>query len=588
MNNINKVIISLTSMIVGGIASVFGLPAMPGLLQASQPDGAIIDIFISGDERNHIVYSNDGYILTNDNEGFYVFADVDANGNIMATNIREINPARRSAETIKSLSRLDQKRIKSVMEKSFGENEKGMMKGPGLRENQFPSYGEQKAIVILVEFLNKSFTIENPNEYYHRMLNEEGFSDYDATGSARDYFITNSLGKFKPEFDVYGPVKLDKYDNFYGMNDMWGKDVRPEKLVIDACKALDDEIDFSQYDRNEDGKIDNVYLFYAGYGEADGGGANTIWPHSWDLSQATFIEYYFDGVRLDHYACSNELKHGLNIPDGIGTFIHEFSHVMGLPDLYSTLYTGAFNPGSWNVLAHGPYNNNSRTPPNYSAFERYALDWMEPIVAEAGVKTLLPLGISNEAYLFLTEKENEYYLVENRQNEGFDTYLPSHGMLVWHVDYNEEAWETNVVNNDVNHQRVDLVEADNILTEDTREDDVFPGGANVTEFTCKSSPSFVSWAGKPLEYDICDIKETEAGEIIFNIVNCDASSVDVLKNANSFIHINGNNVFAAGEGVEIYDVAGKLITIINRESVTLPQGIYLAVKGKERVKFILP
>ena len=163
-----------------------------------------------------------------------------------------------------------------------------------------------------------------------------------------------------PDFDIYGPVTLSKNMSYYGGNDIYGNDKNPEKMIIEACQLLDDEVDFAQYDNDGDGYIDNIYVFYAGKGEASGGSKDTVWPHSWNITAATSTPYIFDGVRLDRYACSNE-NEGSH-PDGVGTFVHGFSHVMGLPDLYATSYTSSFTPGAWSCMDYGPYNNDGRTP----------------------------------------------------------------------------------------------------------------------------------------------------------------------------------------------------------------------------------
>ena len=155
--------------------------------------------------------------------------------------------------------------------------------------------------------------------------------------------------------------------SYYGENDYRGDDSNPQKMAIEACQQLDATVDFSEYDRDNDGYIDNVYIFYAGRGEASGGSSSTVWPHSWEVSAVESQTYYFDNVILNRYACGNEWEG--DKPDGVGTFIHEFSHVLGLPDLYSTSYSSAFTPGSWSAMDYGPYNNNGCTPPLYSVFE---------------------------------------------------------------------------------------------------------------------------------------------------------------------------------------------------------------------------
>ena len=371
-------------------------------------------------------------------------------------------------------------------------------------------------LVILVEYNDVDFTIEEPYDYFNRMLNEEGFADYGATGSAADFFKYNSMNAFEPEFDVYGPVKLSKNRTYYGANDPWGNDMRPHQMVIEALDALDSEVDFSQYDCDGDGYIDNVFIFYAGRGEASGGGAATVWPHANTLTALKEPDHVYDGVTADRYACTNEWTGSR--PDGVGTFIHEFSHVMGLPDLYPTSYASSFTPDSWSAMDHGSYNNEGMTPPLYSAFERYALGWMRPNEIDRPITaSLQPIG-NNMAGILRTDRDTEYFLFENRQQTGWDAYLPGHGMLIWHIDYNEAIWTNNTVNNTPSHQYVDLMEADNIRTEDTRSGDCFPGTANVTSFTAATSPGMTTWGGVDLEYPITGIKESAEGIVSFNVL----------------------------------------------------------------------
>lgn len=340
------------------------------------------------------------------------------------------------------------------------------------------------------------------------MLNEERYSDLGAWGSVRDWFISNSNGGFSPQFDVVGPIRLSQPRAYYGAN-KGSDDIRPEMMVIEACGLVDDEVDFSQYDEDGDGLIDNIFVFYAGYGENLGAGvpSECVWPHSWDIMEATSVPYYFDGKRLNHYACTNEIDL-TNTMDGIGTFIHEFSHVMGLPDLYATNYSYAFTPGKWSVMDEGPYNNNSRTPPYYSAFERLSLGWLDPVKIDRPANIKLPEIAENRAFWIPTENENEYYLLENRQQTGWDTFLPYHGMLVWHIDYNENIWRYNTVNDRKDHQYVDIIEADDIRNSDTLEGDPFPGLANITSFTDDTTPAMRSWAGIGCGVPLTDIYES--------------------------------------------------------------------------------
>lgn len=502
----------LSLFVTTGINAV---PAKPGLIVMKQADGTEIKVRIVGDEYHHYYLSEDGYLLVNKGETFF-FGNIDAKGNIVNSQIKAVPVEKRTEQVRKYLKTVDMNNVMKAMDAkaAVSRKAKSPKKNVGLFDTGFPSKGVQKGLVILVEYKDVKFSQSNPYDYFNRMLNENGFSDYGGTGCAAEYFRTSSMNQFLPEFDVYGPVTLSQNMSYYGGNDWYGNDQHPEEMAIEACQQLDATVDFSEYDRNNDGYIDNVFVFYAGRGEASGGASNTVWPHSWDVSSATSTPYYFDGVRLDHYACSNEWEGSR--PDGVGTFIHEFSHVLGLPDLYATSYTSAFTPGAWSVLDYGPYNNDGCTPPIYSVYERYSLGWIEPMVIDGPKNVTLGDISTNKACIINTEKENEFFLIENRQQKGWDTYMPGHGMLVWHVDYNESVWEQNVVNNTASHQYVDLEEADGTQSEYSRDGDAFPGTSNVTSFTDDTKPSMKSWSGHRQELPITDITESN-GIIKFNV-----------------------------------------------------------------------
>lgn len=542
-------------MAVGLALTAVAIPAKPGWVKYTQPDGSQVEIQILGDEFGHVAYSNEGLVVI-DVDGRLEYARFDANGIASPSGrlvsakplaVTESKQLQSAADVEKWIDMVKTNREKCLAVLAAKRNDLGGGIGTwtdpnnsddeedddatdsisdgrvvplnfGRCESTFPVLGEQKGLVVLVEYEDVDFTFGD-YDYFNRMLNEEGFSDFGSLGSCRDWFIENSNGQFRPEFDVYGPVKLPNKRNFYGGNDFMGNDKNPEKMAIHALDLLDDEVDFTQYDRDGDGKIDNVFIFYAGKGEHDSNVSNAVWPHSWDVTAAdSDSTYFYDGVQLDHYACTCEYPSGYQRPDGIGTFVHEFSHVMGLPDLYVTTYTGGFTPGPFSVLDYGPYNNDRLTPPNYSSYEKCALGWIEMIPLEEGPVELPNFSDSNVAYVLPTERKNEFYFFENRQQIGNDAYIPYHGMLVWRIDYAKSYWDMNTVNNTSNHQRVDLIEADNKKTEGTRDGDPYPGTSDNTELSFDSKPRLTSWMKKPLAYDIMNIEETEDGLIRFDAV----------------------------------------------------------------------
>lgn len=491
------------------------MPAKRGLVEIRQSDGTVIKVLKRGDERRHYVLSEDGYLLQNQG-GVYYYATLSQEGAVKMSQVRAQNIKDRSSEAKALLQKTDKEALLKALEtkQKAQKVRRAPMKNVGLFDDGFPSKGRQKALVVLVQYKDVKFTLDDPNDYFTRLMSEKGFSDYNATGCVEEYFEQCSMGKFTPEFDVQGPVTLSQNMSYYGGNDSNGNDTNPEKMVIEACQQLDKTVDFSQYDRDNDGFIDNVFVFYAGQGEASYGSDDSVWPHAWYVYSGGEQYYSFDGKVLDRYACSNEWEK--TVPDGIGTFCHEFSHVMGLPDLYATEYTSSFTPGAWSVMDYGPYNNNGRTPPLYGVYERYSLGWIEPQKIDKAANITLKSIAQNDGCIIPTGDSNEFFLLENKQQTGADQYLPGHGMLIWHVDYDETVWQNNAVNNTPGHQYVDLEEADNRKTEATRAGDAFPGTSKKTSFTDTTTPNMKTWAGTALNLPITDIAEKN-GIITFKV-----------------------------------------------------------------------
>lgn len=358
-------------------------------------------------------------------------------------------------------------------------NERSRVRARVGSRTSFPTTGSPRVLVILAQFSDRAFT--HSADQFERMMNERGYADGGATGSVADYFADNSCGVFTPQFDVYGPVTLPGTRAYYGSNDQYGNDANAYRMLIDACTALDDQIDFTRYDADGDGVADIVYIYYAGYGENDGGGSNSVWPHTSTLSShgATLT---LDGIAINPYSCSNELQNGIGTTiSGIGTFCHEFTHVLGFPDIYATNGEDIPTPLFWTLMDRGSYNNNGRTPAAMTAYERSFMGWLTPTEAAGDASVLLPsIEGYNRAYRISTANPDEYFLVEYRRRTGWDVDIPGQGMLVWHIDYNSYAWDTNSVNNDPNRQRIALVSADGRTDDYDRAAVAFRSAATLT------------------------------------------------------------------------------------------------------------
>lgn len=406
--------------------------------------------------------------------------------------------------------------------------------GHDLRE--IPTSGYYPVLVILVEFQDVTLSRSwgEPQTVVNDMLNSPDFSFQGATGSANDYFQRVSQGQFNPRFNVVGPVKVSKTEKEYVTSNPQDTYVDPAsgknvtvypagRMVEEAIKALDDQIDFTQYDTDGDGFVDFVYLFFAGQGATTGGGSDrTIWPHAFTLTSAIGAPVEVDGVKVNRYCTSSELGSNRRL-SGIGTFCHEFSHVLGLPDYYDTANNNGtaskcFSPGPYSNMDAGNYNNSEHTPPFFSIYEQYAMEWQKPAsLSGTGNYTLLPVEARPFGYQVPTKNNpQEYFLLEARGNSFLDQYLPGHGLLVWHIDFDLGIWTNNTLNNVAAHQRVDIIEADNMLDATTRDGDLFPGTSGVCEFTKNVTPSFKDWKGNDVGYDLTEIGSYFDGTVSFN------------------------------------------------------------------------
>lgn len=558
--------------------TAFGKPARPGYVEKITPDGKVIKVRIEGDEHGRLIFDEKGNLLERDEKGNYVPSRQNPD------DLRAFFAKRRAEAGHKAQARRGAKpRI-------------GLMNG-----FNFPSEGEPHTLAILVEFSDRNFYVENPQDFFYRMLNGDTFTDYESTGSLRNYYEDSSDGKFRPVFDVVGPVKVPGTVAYYGDNVLkyseggikFYDDARPYQMVIDACDILKEQgFDFSPYDTTGDGEIDNIFFFYAGFGEADGGPENTIWPHAHYLDLVEEAEArVYDGVKLNHYACSNELIYPKNVngrilPDGIGSVVHEFTHVMGFPDLYSTMGEDCVTPYHWSVMDIGLYHNNSRTPPALSAFERMAFGWITPEDLSEGMHTLIPLQDEGGKALIARRTTpdasgnvpDEFFIFENKIKKGWDKYLAAEGMLVWHINFNQERWDHNMVNAIPSEQNVRVVEADNypsqyqVVEEPGKkpeykfvyhdDGDTFPGKTGAVGFTPTTVPAFVDRGGNTLGFDIVDIARAENGEVTFRVTAANQSGVkdtfaEGADGEAEYYNLQGVRIQQPGKGVYIRISGGK-------------------------------
>ena len=327
--------------------------------------------------------------------------------------------------------------------------------------------GKKKQLVILMQYPDKAFLDPDPQSYWHNALNTGKISNTNAIGSLHQYFLDQSNGIFDVDFDVRGPFTTKKNRAYYG-KDVNNNDQHADSLVIEGCLALDGEVDFNDYDWDGDGIVDQIIVIYAGNGQNDSSSPDrneTVWPHQWALSQyKPWKAHKQNGVIIDTYCVINDEIRGAS--DGFGTVAHEFSHCLGLPDFYQTSGSAHSNHnfGTYDLMHTGCYNGDSWCPANYTAFEKYSLGWYKPLpLTEAiTISGLKPMSDGGEAYQIDNDgNANEFYLLENRTNSGWDTHIPGSGLVITHYDYDETAWYNNTVNNTASHQRAVIIPACN-------------------------------------------------------------------------------------------------------------------------------
>ena len=390
--------------------------------------------------------------------------------------------------------------------------------------------GNNHFLVILVAFADKAFSVSSPQDRFTRLLNQDGYSDFGGTGSVKQYYRDQSSGVFDPIFDVVGPVTLSGNIADYGGNDEEGDDKNSTGAFAEAVRIAHEKglADFSKYDADGDGYVDNIFFYYAGYNEAEGGGDDCIWPHAYGFYGANSVSY--DGKRLGRYACTSELKgsSGANMC-GIGTFCHEFGHVLGLPDFYDTDYAEngtASTVYSFSLMCAGNYNNGGCTPPNLGAIERNMLGWMDfpQEWTEAGHKTIKAIT-ENEAFRLSSTNPDEFFLLEVRDASGWDRYIDGkpQGLLIYHVDQSSadldgltpiRRWESGYSINTIgSHPCYYVVPAS---YENKYGSYVFPGTSSKTAFGMNTSPSNKDYIGGNAGFNLTDISY-DGGTVSLNL-----------------------------------------------------------------------
>lgn len=562
-----KILLATLLLVINTI--VYAMPAHPLPIVVTQPDGTQITIRIHGDEHFNYTTSEDGYLIKRAEDGFFKFATLDKKGIITPTSFvcRPIEQ-RTNSEKLYLQNVASKENYKELIPEVWNSNiSRRLSPARSNSPMRMGGYvGGTKYLVILVGYSDLPFTQSREN--FDEMLNQNGYNVRGAVGSAKDYFTFSSDGQFVPTFDVHGPYTMPNTMAYYGRDDSRGEDGRVSELIVEACrKVAADGVNLSQYDTNRDGYIDNVCVFYAGYGTAEGGSNDAIWPHYYQVYPVQDV----GSVKVRDYVVMPEFRgYCGSIMTGIGPFCHEFSHFLGLPDFYKT--DGSSDPSTlhdWDLMDGGCYNGpggRGDVPCGYSTYERFFMGWLRPeLLSDNGNYNVSPLGNSASKAYLIPQTSNathnldgknpnptNFYLIENRKQSEFDTYLPASGMLIWQVLYNYNNWAYNRPNNNTPYGMY-IMAADGNLNSSTQSNDAFPL-SNVTSHKLTSTTDS-KW-NKVVE-NITRRGDDVSFSIVGNSVGSDSFLLSIADNRNWIVKAtkSGNGNYSA----IVYNVLGQPI-----------------------------
>ena len=541
----NKILHKMKRVFLTLIVCFFSLMSVkatvvdPRPVEVKQSDGKTVTVTPHGDERVAWYRTTDGYTLMIAPNHDFVYAIHDAQGGMKCSDVIAHNPEDRSREENAFLASLEKKLF-------YSEEQVSLMKqyiNAGIDYNKkvarlkagSDEVENYKMIVILMSYQDVAFT--TPREEVENLFNQIGYSKNGHPGSVHDFFVASSAGKLNLTATVVGPYISDSVQSYYGKQEGETHDLHVRNLIREAVQKADDDVDFSEYTNGDpSGYVSCVYVLYAGYSQAANiNYPDLIWPHR----SVIYPPIVLDEVRIQDYGCSSEFSGtvGRNQPMKIGTICHEFSHVLGQPDYYDTNYElqgNAFHPGSWDLMAGGNYNGSEAFPPLWHAMERTVRNYVTVEDAELNNDYTLEDLSKGAKALRLRYKgiPNEYFLLENRQRSGFDTYLEGHGLLIYKIDRDVPGWDYNCSNCDTSRLGFELITADGAQHTYSYwsggfsygQSQPFPGSTNNRSFTDNSNPSSKSHYGASLGLPLYRITENpETQNITFHIgdtTNC--------------------------------------------------------------------
>lgn len=495
--------------------------AYPKWVDYRQPDNTFVKIKMMGDEYQHFAMSEDGYTLLFDKNGFLVYAIKDSIGDVIPSAIKAVNIKDRDDKCNVFLKKISPKMVFSVRQQKLRKLKYSSIRTIEKKMKTKKLVGERKILVVLMDFPDKRFT--KTQQDFYALMNEKGYDKDGACGSVSDYYEEVSLGQLHLDINVVGPFTAQSYSTVYGAGD----DTQTYRLVQEAIQAADPVVDFSQYDSDNDGYVDNVHIIYAGHGEEAGGGRECIWAHASVVNNTKA-----DNKMVSRYSCSPELRSsgGSNMTR-IGVICHELGHAFGCMDYYDTnygtndLFVGT---GNWDVMANGNWNEDGARPPRFNPYVAcYDFGWISPIVLSTPSEIVLKKNQA-EVYRVNTREDNEYFLLENRQNQGFDQSIPGHGLMIYRVRCDANNVPLNSASNCINAQNppsmIPVCAGSNYLLPTSSAythgdinsgDCPFPGASGKVDFNDEMAPSSRSLSGIYTQQPLSHIEEKD-GTIYFD------------------------------------------------------------------------
>lgn len=513
---LRKTVMLLMCLMIG--MGAFAIPAKRQAITIKQPNGKMLTFNLGGDENVNWAKTTDQYMLVRNDEGFFTYGILNEKGDLVASKYLAVNPNERTAEERAFLSTLPVNLFYSSNQ--VAEMKANSPKGRINDDAKYPSHGTVKLLVILVGFSDLPFTYTNQD-----FVNLVSQDNYNGTGSVKDYYRDNSNGEFIMDIDVAGPYTLPNNMRYYGQSSSYGHDANMGQFVLHALNAADPDVNYADYDNDGNGRVDAVHIIFAGTPESSTGNPDEIWPHRSDVDR----NIVKDGVRFGPYSCSAEKRNSIQM-DGIGTICHEFGHVLGFPDFYDTDYNGsggqAVTPGNWDLMASGSYMNNSASPVGLSAMERWIADWFTFDTLNSTAENLyLPAlnSLDTTVAYMIPLSTNEYFIVENRQQTRWDTYLPNEGMLIFHCDQDKlTQWlqnGSNTINVNPNDRGYFLRPASGRDTDVETNRCPYPGATRNANFTNTTNPASTLKNGSPTNKPITNIRYENDSVIRFNFMS---------------------------------------------------------------------